>query len=110
MAETFCGAPRTTVAVFAHRMCTIWRKGLSQQLKCSSHATRSPRARRTAGRVVCGRKVDIVAGISGRDNAAMDKSFLQMVFEVLCGATANLVQLLDRRAPHSLYTFASEPQ
>ena len=75
-----------------------------------THATRSPRASQIAGRVVCGSKVDIVAGISARDSVAMEKSFLQLVFEVLCGATATLVQLLDCRPPHSLYTLASEPQ
>ena len=75
-----------------------------------THATRSPRARQSAGRVVCGSKVDIVAGISTRDSAAVEKPFLQLVFEVLCGATATLVQLLDCRLPHSLYTFASEPR
>ena len=74
------------------------------------HATRNPRVRQTAGRVICGSKVDIVAGISARDSAAMEKSFLQLVFEVLCGATATLVQLLDCRPPHFLYTFASEPR
>ena len=82
----------TAVAVFAHRMCTIWYKS------------------QIAGRVVCGSKVDIVAGASARDSVAMEKSFLQPVFEVLCGATATLVQLLDCRPPHSLYTLASEPQ
>ena len=75
-----------------------------------THATRSPRASQIAGRVVCGSKVDIVAGISARDSVAMEKSFLQLVFEVLCGAAATLAQLLDCRPPHSLYTFASEPQ
>ena len=75
-----------------------------------THATRGPRARQIAGRVACGSKVDIVAGTSARDSAAMEKSFLQLVFEVLCGATATLVQLLDCRPRHSLYTFASEPQ
>ena len=75
-----------------------------------AHATRSPRASQIAGRVVCGSKVDIVAGISARDSVAMEKSFLQLVFEVLCGATATLVQLLDCRLPHSLYALASEPQ
>ena len=75
-----------------------------------THATRSPRARQIVGRVVCGSKVDIIAEISARDSAAMEKSFLQLIFEVLCGATATLVQLLDCRPPHSLYTFASEPQ
>ena len=55
-------------------------------------------------------KVDVVAGTSARDSVAMQKSFLQLVFEVLCGATATLVQLLDCRPPHSLYTLASEPQ
>ena len=74
-----------------------------------AHATRSPRARQIAGRVVYGSKVDIVSGIGARDNAAMEKSF-QLVFEVLCSATATLVQLLDCRPPHSLYTFASKPQ
>ena len=85
-------------------------KPLSVSQMHFTHATRSPRARQTAGRVVCGSKVDIVAGISARDSAALEKSFLQLVFEVLCGATAILVQLLDCRPPHSLYTFSSEPQ
>ena len=75
-----------------------------------THATRSLRANQIAGRVVCWSKVDIVAGISARDSVAMEKSFLQLVFEVLCGATATLVQLLNCRPSHSLYTLASEPQ
>ena len=75
-----------------------------------THATRSSRASQIAGIAVCGSKVDIVAGISARDSVAMEKSFLQLVFEVLCGATATLVQHLDRRPPHSLNTLASEPQ
>ena len=33
--RNFCGALRTVVAVFAHRMCTDWRKGLSHPLKCN---------------------------------------------------------------------------
>ena len=48
-----------------------------------THATRSPRARQIAGIIVCGNKVDIVGGISAWDSAAMEKSFLQLVFEVL---------------------------
>ena len=48
------------------------------------YGTRSPRARQIAGRVVCGSKVDIVAGSSTRDSTTMEKSFLQLVFEVLC--------------------------
>ena len=75
-----------------------------------THTTQSPRARQIAGRVVCGSKVDIVAGSSARDSATMEKSFLQLVFEVLCDPTATLVQLLDCRQPHSLYTFVSEPR
>ena len=75
-----------------------------------THATRSPRARQIAGRVACGSKVDLFVGISAWDSTAVEKSFLQLVFEVLCGATATLVQLLDCRPPHSLYTFASKPQ
>ena len=75
-----------------------------------THATRSPRASQIAGRVACESKVDIVAGITARDSVAMEKSFLQLVFEVLCGATVTLVQLLDCRPPHSLYTLASAPQ
>ena len=67
-----------------------------------THATRSPRARQIAGRAVCGSKVDIIAGIRARDSAALEKSFLELVFEVLCGATATLVQPLDCRPPHSL--------
>ena len=56
-----------------------------------THATRSPRARQIAGRVVCESKVDIVAGSSAWDSATMEKSFLQLVFEVLCDPTATLV-------------------
>ena len=36
VAETFCGALGTAVAVFAHWMCTGWCKSLSQPLKYSS--------------------------------------------------------------------------
>ena len=75
-----------------------------------THATRSPRGSQIEGRVVCGRKVDIAAGVSARDSVAVEKSFLQLLFEVLCDARATLVQLLDCRPPHSLYTLASEPQ
>ena len=75
-----------------------------------THATRSPRACQIAGIVVCGNKVDIAEGVSARDSVAMEKSFLQLVFEVLCDATATLVQLSDCRPTHSLYTLASEPQ
>ena len=60
-----------------------------------THATQSPRGSQIAGRVVCGSKVDIAAGVSARDNVAMKKSFLQLVSEVLCNATATLVQLPD---------------
>ena len=75
-----------------------------------THATRSPRASQIASRVVCGSKVDIVARRSARDSATMENSFLQLVFEVLCNPTASLLQPLDCRPPHSLYTFASQPQ
>ena len=74
-----------------------------------THATRSPRGSQIAGRVVRGSKVDIT-GVSARDSVAMEKSFLQLVFEVLCDAAATLVQLPDCCPPHSLYTLASEPQ
>ena len=75
-----------------------------------THATRSPRASQIAGRVVCGSKVDIAEGVSARDSVSTENSFLQLVFEVLCDATATLVQLPHCRPPHSLYTLASEPQ
>ena len=75
-----------------------------------THATRSPRASQIAGRVLCGSKVDIAAGVSARDSVAMEESLLQLGCEVLCGATASLVQLHDCRPPHTLYTLASEPQ
>ena len=51
-----------------------------------THATRSPRARQIAGSVVCGGYIDIVAGISTRDSAATEKSFVKLVCEGLCGA------------------------
>ena len=44
-----------------------------------THATRNPRARQIAGRVVCGSLVDIAAGISTRDSVATDKSFLTCI-------------------------------
>ena len=56
-----------------------------------THATRNPRASQIAGRVVCGSKVDIAEGVSARDSVAMEKSFLQLVFEVLvrCNSKPN---------------------
>ena len=86
------------------------RKPVSAAEMRFTHATRSPRASRIAGRVVCRSKIDIAAGVSARDSVVMEESFLQLVFDVLCGATATLVQLHDCRPPHSLYTLASEPQ
>ena len=64
--------------MFAHRMCTIWCKSLSQPLKCSSLTPHeAPElAKFQAELVVCGSKVDIAAGIGARDSAAMEKSFL----------------------------------
>ena len=41
-----------------------------------THTTRRPRARQIAVRVVCGSKVDIAAGVSASDSAAMEKPFL----------------------------------
>ena len=96
--------------VFSSDVHRLVQKPVSAAEMLSTHATRSPRASQIAGRVVCGSKVDISAGVSARDSVAMEKSFLQLVFEVLCRATATLVQLLDCRPPHSLYTLASEPQ
>ena len=55
-----------------------------------THATRSPRASQIAGRVVCGSKVDIAEGVSARDSVAMEKSFLQLVFEVLVRCNSKL--------------------
>ena len=75
-----------------------------------THATRSPRARQVAGRVVCRSEVDITAGINPRDSAATEKSFLELVFEGLCGATVTLVERLDCSIAHSWYTFASQSQ
>ena len=69
--------------MFAHRMCTVWCKSLSQPPKCSSLTPRNPRASQIAGTVVCGSKVNIAEGVSARDSVAMEKSFLQLVFEVL---------------------------
>ena len=60
-----------------------------------THATRSPRAQQIAGSAVCGSQVDIAVGISTRYCAATEKSFLSLVLEGLCGATASLVERLD---------------
>ena len=70
-------------------------KRLSAAQTQVTHATRSTRVHQIAARVVCGSEVDIVAGISARDSAALEKPFLQLVFEVLCGATSTQVQHLD---------------
>ena len=101
MAETVCGALRTAVAVFAHRMCTIWCKSLSQPLKRSSLIPHEApdQARPIAGRVVYGSRVDIFPGSSARD--------LQLVFEVLCdysstpSTAAHRTRCTPLRANHS---------
>ena len=72
----FCGALRTAVAVFAHQMCIIWCKSLSQSLKCSSLTPHeAPELAKLQGRVVCGSKVNIAAGISARDDSAAMEIF-----------------------------------
>ena len=78
--------------IYSSDVPNLVQKPVSAAQKQFTHATRSPRARLIAGRVVRGSKVDIVAGISARASAAMEKSFLQLVFEVLCGATATLTR------------------
>ena len=75
-----------------------------------THATRSPRASQIEGRVVCGSKVDIAEVVSARDSVAVEKSFLQLVFEVLVRCNSNPSSTPDCRPPHLLYILASEPQ
>ena len=50
-----------------------------------THGAQSPRARQIIGSLVCGSWVDIAAGISTRDSAATENSFIQVVFEGLRG-------------------------
>ena len=96
--------------VWSSDMHRLVQKPISAAEMQFTHATQSPRASQIADRVVCGSKVNITAGVSARDNVAMEKSFLQLVFEVLCSSTATVVQLLDCRPLHSLYTLGSEPR
>ena len=53
----------------------------------STDGTESPRAHETASSTVCGRWVHMAAGISARNRAAMEKSYLLLKVESLCGAT-----------------------
>ena len=54
----------------------LHQKPLSDAQMQSTHATRSSRAGQVAGTIVCGRKVDIFAGISTRDCIATEKLFI----------------------------------
>ena len=53
----------------------------------STHGTQSPRAHETASSIVCGSWVHMVAVISTRNRATMEKSSLLLQVESLCGAT-----------------------
>ena len=75
-----------------------------------THAIQSPELAKNARRVVCGSQVDVAAGISTRDSAVVEKLFLKLVFEGLCGAAVTLVKRFDYRTPHSWYTLASQSQ
>ena len=109
MAETFCGALGTAVAVFAHRMCTVWCKSLSQPLKsCSLTPHEAPELAKNAGRVVCGSKVDIAEGVSARDSVAVEKSFLRLVFEVLVRCNSK-PSSTPRLPPTALVVHSCEP-
>ena len=51
-------------------------KPVSADQMHSTHAAQSPRAHEIASSIVCGSKVDMAAGISTRNRAAMEKSSL----------------------------------
>ena len=52
--------------------------------------------------------MNIVTGSNTRDSVAMEKPFVKLIFEGLCGATVTLVERLDYSTPHSWYTLASQ--
>ena len=56
----------------------------------STHDTQSPRAHETASSIVCGSQVDTTAGVSTRNRATMEKSYLLLKLKT-CAA-----QLQDR--------------
>ena len=53
-----------------------------------TRGTQSPRAHETASSIVCGSQVHTAAGISTRNRATMEKSYLLLQVESLCGATS----------------------
>ena len=53
----------------------------------ATHGTRSPRAHETSSSIVCGSQVHMVARISTRNRATMEKSSRFVEVESLCGAT-----------------------
>ena len=52
-----------------------------------THGTQSSRAHETASSIVCGSWVHMTAGISTRNRATMEKSYIFVEVESLCGAT-----------------------
>ena len=62
--------------VFSSDVHHLVQKPVSAAQMQFTHATQSSQARQIAGSVVRGSKVDIAAGISARDSAAMEKSFI----------------------------------
>ena len=60
----------------------------------SSHGAQSPRAHETASSYVCGIGVGMIAGVSTRNRAPMEKSSL-VVVESLCDAIVTLFGRLD---------------
>ena len=56
----------------------------------STHGTQSSRAHETANIIVCGSKVHMAAGISTRNRAAMEKSYLLLKLKARAGQRVTL--------------------
>ena len=73
-----------------------------------THGTQSPRAHETASSIVCGSWVHMVAGISTRNRATMEKSYLLLELKACAGPRVTLFERLDWKIPCLMHTLANQ--
>ena len=79
----------------------------ADQIHCT-HGTKSPRAHETASSIVCRSLVHIAAGISTRNRATMEKSYLLLKLNACAGQRVTLFERLDWKTPCLMHTLANQ--
>ena len=74
----------------------------------STHGSQSPRAHETASSIVCGCEVHMAAGISTRNRATMENSYLLLKLKACAGQRVTLFERPDGKTPCLMHTLANQ--